>query len=168
MVGRNYGVSGILLKPLAVPNSSDALSKIAQRSLKVGACLVRQGATNGNGYGRIWHGGKRYYTHRLAYESAKGPIPPKFDIDHLCRNHSCCNPEHLEAVTRRENAIRGIGPSLLKSRMAAVTHCPKGHQYTSENTMIRDRGKYTARACRECHRAAFRNWWHKTRAKPEP
>lgn len=33
-------------------------------------------------------------------------IPEGYEIDHTCRNKLCVNPEHLEAVTRRENLRR--------------------------------------------------------------
>jgi hypothetical protein len=62
-----------------------------------------------DGYGRVadrWEGGKTkmVYPHRVAYEHFKGEIPEGLTIDHLCKNKACCNPEHLEAVTRRELA----------------------------------------------------------------
>ena len=50
--------------------------------------------------------------HRFAYEEYVGPIPDGLQIDHLCRNKWCVNPEHLEPVTCRENALRGVAPSV--------------------------------------------------------
>lgn len=47
--------------------------------------------------------------HIVAYEVFVGPIPSGHTIDHLCRNRACCNPDHLEVVTRKENIQRGIG-----------------------------------------------------------
>jgi hypothetical protein len=61
----------------------------------------------GKGYGRIQVGPKLKLTHRVAYEALVGPIPEGLDLDHLCRNRKCCNPAHLEPVTRRENLLRG-------------------------------------------------------------
>lgn len=43
---------------------------------------------------------------RAMYKKAKGPIPPRHDVDHLCRVRPCICPDHLEAVTRKENARR--------------------------------------------------------------
>lgn len=46
--------------------------------------------------------------HRVAYETLKGPIAPGMEIDHICRNRCCINPDHLREVTPVENcANRG-------------------------------------------------------------
>lgn len=50
---------------------------------------------------------KRKYAHRFSYEKAKGKIPSHLQIDHLCRNRICVNPDHLEAVTQKVNIRRG-------------------------------------------------------------
>lgn len=52
--------------------------------------------------------GKRYCTtaHRVTYSHIVGAIPAGLEIDHLCENKLCVNPEHLEAVTHRENMRR--------------------------------------------------------------
>ena len=44
--------------------------------------------------------------YRLVYEALVGPIPEGLTIDHLCGNHRCVNPDHLEPVTRGENTRR--------------------------------------------------------------
>lgn len=36
-----------------------------------------------------------------------GPIPTGKELDHLCRNATCSNPDHLEPVTHKENFNRG-------------------------------------------------------------
>lgn len=100
------------------------------------------GSVRTRGYGRTSVGGKSVYTHRLAYELARGPIPNGMVIDHLCRNRRCCNPDHLEVVTNRENIRRGIGITA-----TIKTHCPQGHPYDAENTRINRRGKKVCRAC---------------------
>ncbi|RZN19502.1 hypothetical protein CWO90_35315 [Bradyrhizobium sp. Leo121] len=44
--------------------------------------------------------------HRASYIVFKGPIAGDMDVDHLCNNRICVNPDHLEAVSHRENCIR--------------------------------------------------------------
>jgi hypothetical protein len=53
-------------------------------------CLEWSGAHHPKGYGQIGFRSKVFATHRVAYEAAKGPIPLGYQIDHLCRNPSCC------------------------------------------------------------------------------
>lgn len=85
--------------------------RFAAKTLRVGDCLVWQGARNDCQYGQVWSEGRLLYVHRLAYEWAFGPIPDGLRIDHLCRNTLCVEPLHLEAVTHGENIRRGYAHS---------------------------------------------------------
>ncbi len=44
--------------------------------------------------------------HRKFYLDAGGIIPHGMTLDHLCRQKSCVNPEHLEPVTSAVNIKR--------------------------------------------------------------
>lgn len=101
-----------------------------------------------NGYGRFYVDGRGALAHRWAYEYFIGPIPPGLQIDHLCKNRSCVNPEHLEAVTGSVNVRRSSNAEAARRRAKATTHCPRGHEYTPENTYQTSGG----RACRICKR----------------
>ena len=95
------------------------------------------------GYGRIWISGKLWLAHRASYVVFRNP-DIKGVLDHLCRNPSCVNPEHLEDVSQRENVMRGDG---MAAKRAATTHCPYGHPYSGENLIVTGNG---ARRCRVC------------------
>ncbi|MCA1572428.1 MAG: HNH endonuclease [Chloroflexi bacterium] len=91
--------------------------------------------------------------HRWSYETFVGPIPEALALDHLCRNRSCVNPEHLEPVTAGENIRRGETGLLNRSK----TCCPAGHEYDAENTYIWRGG----RRCRRCNTAAALAYYHR-------
>lgn len=85
--------------------------------------------------------------HRLAYETLVGPIPPSLESDHLCRNHACANPAHIELVAHRVNVLRGAATTVNRSLQLAKTHCPAGHPYDEINT-YHYHGKRHCRTCR--------------------
>lgn len=97
---------------------------------------------------------------RFAYESINGKIPYPLQVDHLCRNRSCCNPHHMEAVTQQENIRRGE-VHLVPGRIAASRfRCKQGHLYDEGNTYIRPSG---GRECRECRRIGLRKLYQQKR-----
>jgi hypothetical protein len=114
------------------------------------------------GYVVLVINGRSFYAHRIAHELYKGPIPDGLEIDHLCRNRQCCNPDHLEAVTRRVNAKRGLGGHHMKIKSAMMTHCKRGHEFDERNTAFNKTG---GRVCRKCAAAKQRRLYHETRVR---
>jgi hypothetical protein len=63
-------------------------------------CWIWLGGINTSGYGQ----------HVTVYERYVGPVPEGLELDHLCKNRLCVNPDHLEPVTRSENLRRKFPP----------------------------------------------------------
>jgi len=110
-----YGL-GMETKPLNRPQALDAISdkgvtlrllKRLKRNTETG-CWEFQGYRDSKGYGQIKWLGKAHWVHRIAYAIFKGPIEDGMSIDHSfeagCRSKSCCNPDHLVAMTLSENS----------------------------------------------------------------
>ena len=109
-------------------------------------CWEWTGATDTSGYGRYRYGGRHEPTHRLLWKLTVADVAGDLELDHLCRNRVCCNPDHLEPVSRRENTLRGEGPTAV---LARKTHCKRGHPLSGANLYTYPNGK---RLCRECER----------------
>ncbi len=82
-------------------------------------CMIWLYTHGPGGYGRVLvpseH--KMKLVHRVAYEYIHGPVPEGLELDHLCRTRDCYNPNHLEAVTHKENVRRGMNARKQKSEV---------------------------------------------------
>jgi len=124
-------------------------------------CWLWDASRNSKGYGRFGVGNVTRYAHRLAYELIVGPIPCGLEIDHLCRTPGCVNPAHLEAVTHRENVLRGTGASAANAKKV---RCVNGHAFAGDNVRINTDGE---RVCVACKRAKDARYARKKRVKRE-
>lgn len=129
------------------------MAKVNQTS----ACWLWTAWLDKNGYGKFWLAGRNAGAHRVAHQLFIGPIPPGYEVDHLCFVRSCVNPEHLEAVTPSENVRRMV------LRRTPYQHkrdrCPNGHEYDTENTSVTP----TGRACKTCKADANRAYYERNR-----
>lgn len=70
-------------------------------------CWIWQGPTSGKGrgggYGRMSLDGQTVAVHIVMFVNFFGFVPGKKQIDHQCNNRLCCNPDHLQMVTHKQN-----------------------------------------------------------------
>lgn len=134
------------------------------RSLKMGKALKPW--LSHRGYPLVHLGGKARFVHSLMLEAFHGPRPsPRHLSRHLNDIKIDNRISNLAWGTKRDNGLdasrNGIGN-------IAKTHCPVGHEYTPENTMLMKSG---SRFCRECGRIRSREHMRAKRAnaaKPRP
>ena len=88
-----------------------------------------------NGYGRIWFRGKVWRVYRLLYTWKTGKVPKwknftDKEIDHICNNRACVNPNHLQLISHKENTLKGSGPTAVNKRK---NRCKHGHLLVPDN-----------------------------------
>jgi len=122
-----------------------------------GDCWEWTGVRSALGYGSfhvfydaVTKKSTRSSAHRYAYATLVGPIPTGLVLDHLCRNPSCVNPDHLQPVTLSENNRRGFN---WMARQRHQTICKHGHPFEGDNV---GRHKDGSRYCRTCSRERTR------------
>lgn len=98
------------------------------------------------GYGRRRAFGRYMGAHRAAWIDAFGD-PGSLLVRHLCGNRACVNLSHLRLGTHSDNHLDAVAHGTHYARMAGVTACKHGHEFTPENTAFRRDG---SRRCREC------------------
>lgn len=108
-----------------------------------------------HGYGVFTVKRVNLMAHRVSYLLNRGPIPHGRQLDHLCRNTACVNPDHLEAVEPRTNYLRGTGFGAIN---AAKTECKNGHPLSGDNLRIGSNGE---RLCHICSRAWAKQNYYK-------
>lgn len=117
-------------------------------------CIRYTGCLDKKGYGRITIQGIQFRAHILAVLLNGRKIPKGMVCDHLCRNRSCINPNHIEIVTNAENVMRGESFS---AKNKAKTHCKNGHSFAEHGRQLKNVRKGVSEreclACRKINRA---------------
>jgi hypothetical protein len=91
-------------------------------------CWLWRRSVSSNGYGNAYFDKKYILAHRLSYQTFIGPLTPGLQVDHLCRNRLCVNPEHLEEVSQQMNIRRQF------DGVEDLSLCPRGHDRAFSKT----------------------------------
>lgn len=132
--------------------SEEDLKRFWSKVIKTKDCWIWSACKNPFGYGTFYLK-KLMRAHRVSYEISYGSIPNNLTIDHLCRNTSCVRPEHLEAVTQRENVLRGNSLMAINKKKF---FCKRDHPLLGKNIYCRPLRKQ--RECRICREILRQRW----------
>jgi hypothetical protein len=91
-------------------------------------CWEWVGYRGQKGYGQLSVNGSTMQAHRASYIVFKDPnLPRELVVDHLCRNHGCVNPLHLDAASNEENQERGMTKTARSRMFDRTGRCRRGH-----------------------------------------
>jgi hypothetical protein len=94
-------------------NPTRTMDRFWRKVEKTPSCWNWTAAKTPAGYGSFFtmdDGAHRVvYAHRFSYELANGPAASGMHIDHKCHNPECVNPDHLRAVTVKQNQEHRLG-----------------------------------------------------------
>jgi hypothetical protein len=114
-------------------------------------CIEWTASTDTAGYGQMKVADRLVLVHRLAWSLANGDIPDGLVVMHGCDNRLCCNVSHVSLGTVADNNADRSRKG--RSHAQRVTHCPRSHPYSPENTYHYPDGR---RECRTCTAAKSR------------
>src|SRR6516165_5484147 len=99
----------------------ERFAKSTKKDCETG-CWIWLKGTDIHGYAKIKYERRTRKAASVAYEFYVGPVPKGLELDHLCHNKLCVNPEHLQAVTHSENLRRRRPFTRYKNNK-----CKRGH-----------------------------------------
>jgi hypothetical protein len=127
----------------------DKVDKTEHQRCKDHGCWMWTASTNTRGYGKFYLRGRLWLSTIVAYRHFKGDYRPGLFMCHQCPyeqgdldNRRCINPDHLLPQTPKQNSEEGY----VGTHQTVKTHCPKGHEYTDNNTRLY-KGRRFCRAC---------------------
>ena len=82
--------------------------------------------------------------HITPWQGADDPKVAFFDLENIAFSHLRCNIQASEPANAKKD------------------HCPKGHPYDDQNTVIRPNGQ---RGCLQCHRDSSNAWQKRNRRR---
>lgn len=115
----------------SIESLPDRYTKYVSKEPDQNGCLLWNGNKSVSGYGLLGVSKHNVRAHRLAFYFANGYFPPAGDVvGHKCDVKLCCNPEHLEHITHKENmrqmkergrAFKGAKPRLTREQKKEIS-----------------------------------------------
>lgn len=124
------------------------MSKVEKRN----DCWLWQGQLDKDGYGTFYLRRVGRRAHRVGWYMLNGEIPEGMVVNHVCGHRNCVNPQHLDLLTPRENALKDSRS--LGAINARKVHCPEGHEYDREYS-----GQRYCSICEAAKRRRLRIKW---------
>jgi hypothetical protein len=127
-------------------------------------CWLWIGALSKCGYGlvRVIRNGKQSSTtaHRFVYEKYRGLVPAGMELDHLCRNRACVNPDHVQPVSGAVNVHRGANAKLTDKMVEEIrVLATRGRGRRSGGPTQKElAARYGVSPAAIAHAATRRNW----------
>ena len=103
---------GALSEKEQIAATERAKSRFWAKVDKSGECWNWTASTYSNGYGAFRGAdGRVNVAHRYACKISGREVPDELDVDHLCFNRACVNPDHVRLVTNKQNMENRAGPN---------------------------------------------------------
>lgn len=129
------------------PKPRPQAERFMSHVLKSEDCWLWLGGKQRGGYGAFYYRDgettRQISAHRASYLLFIGPLQDGELVLHKCDTPPCVNPAHLKKGSYKNNSEDMYEKG--RSYPQSITHCPKGHEYTEENTY-----RHPYRKCRTC------------------
>lgn len=152
MAARKYAYNNVRRRALALEPDHIRARLMSKVRISENGCWLWRAYRTKDGYGHFSIADRMLEAHRVAWELDRGAIPAGLEIDHICKNPSCVNPQHMELVTHAENLRRGDGWGGKHFKKQTCIH---GH---AMRRVFLPGAKRHRRICDECRRA----WWKRS------
>ena len=86
------------------------LARFWKKVDRTDTCWLWTGALGSHGYGNVRFNRRYMRAHRVSFQIANPDVDiTGLDVDHRCHVTACVNPNHLRAVSRKQNQEHRLG-----------------------------------------------------------
>ena len=127
---------------------------------KTRTCWIWKASLDGKGYGQFVLGaGRIIRAHRYSMTLLHGEFPSTVFVLHKCDNKKCVRPSHLFLGTQLDNMRDMSKKGRWRNQSQYITHCPRGHEYSRDNTGYNKTKTGRSRVCIRCRKQRWMNYY---------